>query len=130
MKFGYVIMYVPHVGQSLSFYEDAFGFSRGFLHDSGDYGELSTGETTLAFATHDLAAGNFPHGHVAASASDRPLGMQISFVTDDVAAAHTRAVTAGATELSGPVHKPWGQVVSYVRCPAGTLVEICSPVGG
>jgi hypothetical protein len=28
------------------------------------------------------------------------------------------------------LHKPWGQVVSYVRCPDGTLVEICSPVGG
>ena len=24
--------------------------------------------------------------------------------------------------------KPWGQIVSYVRCPDGTLVELCTPV--
>ena len=72
---------------------------------------------------------NFPEGHVAASSSAQPLGMQVSLVADDVPAAHTRALAAGAIELSGPVSKPWGQVVSYVRCPAGTLVEICSAVG-
>jgi hypothetical protein len=27
-----------------------------------------------------------------------------------------------------PLSKPWGQIVPYVRCPDGTLVEICSPV--
>lgn len=49
---------------------------------------------------------------------------------DDVAGAHARAIAAGASELSAPVSKPWGQVVSYVRCPDGTLVELCSPIGG
>ncbi|MFQ3593593.1 MAG: VOC family protein, partial [Gemmataceae bacterium] len=28
-----------------------------------------------------------------------------------------------------PVAKPWGQVVSYVRCPDGILVELCTPIG-
>jgi lactoylglutathione lyase len=51
-------------------------------------------------------------------------------VTDDLAAAHARALAAGATEMSPPVSKPWGQVVSYVRCPDGTLVELCTPVHG
>jgi lactoylglutathione lyase len=23
---------------------------------------------------------------------------------------------------------PWGQTVSYVRCPDGTLVELCTPM--
>ena len=54
----------------------------------------------------------------------------MAFVTDDVAAAHARAVAAGATEILSPEPKPWGQVVSYVRCPDGTLVELCSPMGG
>jgi len=129
MKLGYVIVYVPRVAESLAFFENAFGLSRRFLHESGAYGELSTGETTLAFAAHELAGMNFTQGHVAASSSAHPLGMQVSFVTDDVPAAHARAVAAGATELGGPASKPWGQVVSHVRCPAGTLVEICSPVG-
>jgi hypothetical protein len=56
--------------------------------------------------------------------------MELGLVTDDVATAHAQAIRHGAKELSAPVEKPWGQVVSYVRCPDGTLVELCTPVGG
>jgi len=97
MKFGYTIVYVPDVAQSLQFFEQAFGFTRKFLHESNTYGELATGETTLAFAAHELAESNFPQGHVAASASAKPLGMELGFVTDDVAGAHARAIAAGAS---------------------------------
>jgi len=130
MKFGYTIIYVPDVAASLTFFERAFGFSRRFLHESQTYGELDTGETTLSFAAHALGDMNFDSGHVEASSSPKPLGMEVAFVTDDVAAAHAQAVAAGATELSAPVAKPWGQVVSYLRCPDGTLVELCTPVQG
>jgi len=129
MKLGYTIIYVPSVEDSLRFFEQAFGFSRRFLHESGTYGELESGETTLAFAAHELASMNFNGGHVAASESEKPLGMELGLVTDDVAAAHSRALAAGATELAPPRAKPWGQIVSYVRCPDGALVELCSPVG-
>jgi uncharacterized glyoxalase superfamily protein PhnB len=114
----------------LTFFEDAFGLSRRFLHESGDYGELETGETTLAFASHELGKMTFPAGFVAASESSKPLGVEIALVTPSVVEAHAKALAAGATELKEPETKPWGQVVSYVRCPDGTLVEICSPVGG
>jgi catechol 2,3-dioxygenase-like lactoylglutathione lyase family enzyme len=130
MKFGYTIIYVPDVAASLAFFERAFGFRRRFLHESGTYGELETGATTLSFAAHELADANFSSGHVAASESARPLGMEVAFVTADVAAAHATAVRAGATELAAPQQRPWGQVVSYVRCPDGALVELCSPMGG
>lgn len=130
MKLGYTIIYVPHVAESLTFFEGAFGLPRRFLHESGDYGELETGETTLAFASHELGNTNFPAGFVAASESSKPLGVEIALVTPSVEQAHAKALAAGATELKEPEVKPWGQVVSYVRCPDGTLVEICSPVGG
>jgi len=130
MKFGYTIVYVPDVAASLSFFEQAFGFSTRFLHESKTYGELETGDTTLSFAAHELASMNFQTGHVEASSSPKPLGMEVGFVTDDVAAAHAKAVSLGATELSAPTAKPWGQVVSYLRCPDGTLVELCTPVHG
>jgi lactoylglutathione lyase len=94
MKLGYAIVYVPDVAASLLFFERAFGLPRKFLHEGGDYGELDTGATTLAFA------------------------------------AHARALAAGARELAVPVQKPWGQLVSYLRCPDGLLVELCTPVGG
>jgi lactoylglutathione lyase len=128
MKFGYTIIYVPDVAASLSFFEQAFGLPRRFLHESGDYGELATGETTLAFASHGLGTMNFPAGYIAASASKQPLGVEVAFVTDDVEKKHTAAIAAGAAELKAPEAKPWGQTVSYLRCPDGTLAELCTPV--
>ncbi len=128
MKFGYTIVYVPHVAQSLAFFEKAFGLSTRFLHESGDYGELATGETTLAFAAHALGDANFAGGHVEAHRSAQPLGFEIALVTDAIEEAHAKALAAGATEMAAPTTKPWGQQVSYVRCPDGILVELCTPV--
>lgn len=128
MKFAYTIIYVPDVAASLTFFENAFGMSRKFLHESGMYGELNTGETTLAFAAHEMGDMNFPAGHVAAHTSTQPLGIEIAFVTNDVNSAHVKALAAGAKELAAPTEKPWGQTVSYLRCPDGSLVELCSPI--
>ncbi|MCU1731841.1 MULTISPECIES: VOC family protein [unclassified Pseudomonas] len=129
MKLGYTIAYVADVPASLAFFENAFGLTPRFLHEGGDYGELDTGATTLAFASLELGEANFEGGVLAASESQRPLGMEIGLVTDEVAAAHARALAAGAVELTAPQTKPWGQTVSWVRCPAGILVELCTPVG-
>lgn len=38
----------------MEFYKKAFGFDVKFLHESKAYGELQTGETTLAFASHEM----------------------------------------------------------------------------
>ena len=127
MKFGYTIVYVPDVLASVEFFEKAFGIRRRFIHESG-YAEMDTGATALAFASHALGTSNLPGGYVKANQSDVPLGMEIALVAEDVAVAHARAMAAGAMSLKEPLLKPWGQTVSYVRCPDGTLVEICSPV--
>ncbi|AMS17362.1 Uncharacterized conserved protein PhnB, glyoxalase superfamily [Pseudomonas sp. NFPP07] len=128
MKFAYTIFYVPDVSTSLAFFNRAFGLPTRFLHESGTYGELETGATTLAFAAHELGEMNFSGGHVEAHSSARPLGMEIGLVCEDVHAAHQKALDAGASELSAPSEKPWGQTVSYVRCPDGLLVELCTAV--
>ena len=127
MKFGYTIVYVPDVHASVEFFEKAFGMKLRFVHESG-YAEMETGATALAFATHDLGASNLPSGYVKASNSKEPLGMEIALVTEDVHSAHAKAIAEGAVSIKEPLSKPWGQIVSYVRCPDGTLVEICSPV--
>lgn len=129
MKLGYVIVYVPSVHAALTFFETAFGFQRRFLDDSGDYGELETGAATLAFASHQLGEANLgAAGFVRANESERPLGMEIALVTADLEGAHGRALRNGATELSAPATKPWGQSVSYLRTPEGVLIELCTPV--
>lgn len=129
MKFGYTIVYVSDVAASLAFFEKAFGLSRRFLHESGGFGELETGATALAFAAHDTARANLGHDYLAGDASAQPLGIEIGLVTAEVEQACERALASGATLLSAPRRKPWGQTVAYVRCLDGTLVELCSPMG-
>lgn len=129
MKLGYTIIYVKDVPASLAFYGKAFGLRTRFLHDSLTYGELETGDTALAFASHELGQGNMPDGYVACDASPKPLGFEVALVTADVVQAHAKALEAGAIELKAPQAKPWGQTVSYVRCPDGSVVELCTPVG-
>jgi len=128
MKFAYAIVYVRNVAASLDFFERAFGLKRRFLHESGGYGELETGTTALGFAAHEVVRSNLG-AYAAADASALPLGVEVGLVTEDVAAACDRAVAAGATLLKAPTTKPWGQTVAYVRCPDGTLVELCTAVG-
>lgn len=130
MHFAYTIIYVPDVPASLAFYGKAFGFITRFLHESEQYGELDTGATVLAFAHEELAGQHWSGGVVSASRSAQPLGMEVAFTCDDVAAAHAHALKVGARELAAPELKPWGQTVSWLRCPDGSVVELCTPLAG
>jgi uncharacterized glyoxalase superfamily protein PhnB len=130
VKFGYAINYIANVELTLAFFAKAFEMKRRFITEEKDYGELETGETVLAFASHKLGQSNFSGGYIRANASDKPLGVEIALVTNDVEMLHQRALAHGAIELKFPVKKPWGQTVSYVRCPSGILIELCTPVRG
>ena len=127
MRFGYTILYVRDVAASLDFYERAFGQRRRLLHESGQYAELDTGSTTLAFASRELAAANLPDGASAGAEEDTPTAFEVCFVSDDVEGDYGRALEAGAKPVSAPQVKPWGQHVAYVRDPDGTLIELASP---
>lgn len=129
MKFGYTIIYVSSVAETIAFYEKAFGFKPRFLHESGQYGELETGSTALAFASLELAETNFGKAYTPISAKATPPGIELAFVTDNVPLAYQKAVDCGAIPLQGPVEKPWGQIVAYIRSTEGTLIELCSPMG-
>jgi catechol 2,3-dioxygenase-like lactoylglutathione lyase family enzyme len=130
VRFGYTILYVSDVAASLDFYERALGQHRRFVHESGQYAELETGETALAFAAHELAAANLPG--VYRPERRRPGGQavfEVCFVTTDVQGAFDRAIMEGAEAVTPPQTKPWGQDVAYVRDPDGYLVELASPAG-
>lgn len=126
MKFGYTILYVEDVRKTLSFYEQAFGFKTRFLHESGDFGELETGATALAFSSRRLMTelGKNPQ----APAVGAPC-FEIAFTTDDVSSVLDRAVGLGATLIQKPEQMPWGQTVAYAADLDGFLVEICTPMG-
>jgi catechol 2,3-dioxygenase-like lactoylglutathione lyase family enzyme len=128
MKLGYTILYVPDVAQAVAFYQAAFDLPCRFVTPEGDYAEMETGATTLSFASETLAASH--EFDFAPNRADRPpAGIEICLLTDDVPAAHAKAVAAGAISLAPPKSKPWGQVVSYLRDQNGILVELATPMG-
>jgi uncharacterized glyoxalase superfamily protein PhnB len=128
VKFSYTILYVHNVAQTVAFYEQAFGLKPRFLDDSGQYAEMETQTTTLAFAANNLAKSNLPEGFQVNSLSSLPAGIEVGFVIDDVAAAFQKAVETGAAVVVEPKVKPWGQTVAYVRDLDGVLVSINSPM--
>jgi lactoylglutathione lyase len=126
VKLGYAILYVSDVTKSITFYEKAFGFERKFITPENDYGELETGQTTMAFASTKLASSNLKES----SLNQKPFATELGLVTDQVDETVKQAVQNGATILEEPKQKPWGQTVAYIRDLDGFLLEICSPING
>lgn len=130
MKLGYAILYVESVAETVDFYEAAFGFERGMMTPTNEYGEMQTGDTKLAFAANSfvktLTTVSFETAHPKKAAPP----MELGFVTDKVETAFAKAVSAGAVVVKSPEKKPWGQLVGYVRDNNGFLIEICSPMAG
>ena len=126
MQLAYTILYVENVEQTLNFYEAAFNLKRKMLHESGDYGELDTGPTTLSFSSLKLMKdiGKNPSTPQKGNPS-----FEIAFTTKDVEEALKTAIAKGAELVQNPMEMPWGQTTAYVNDPNGFLVEICISVG-
>ena len=128
MKFAYTILYVENVTETIEFYEKAFGFSRKFITPENDYGELISGETTIAFASTELGNSNLKNGFENISNSKKPFGVELAFTTENIETDFQNAINSGATEFEALTEKPWGQKVGYVRDNNGFLIEICTPI--
>ena len=126
MQLGYTILYVADVPATLTFYEAAFGLKTRFLHESGDYGELETGSTALAFSAHSLMQQLGKNPRVANAHAP---SFEIALCTPDVPAALARAIAAGAKAMRPVEVMPWGQTIAYVADTNGFLVELCTPMG-
>lgn len=126
MQLAYTILYVENVAASLAFYSAAFGLERKFLHESGDFGELATGTTTLAFSSRQLMRSLGKNPQLARP--ETPC-FEIALSTPDVPDAYAQALQAGAKAVQAPEQMPWGQTVAYVADPDGFLVELCTPMG-
>lgn len=125
MKFKYTILYVDNVSETLAFYENAFGLERKMLHESGEYGELFTGNTTLSFSSINLLK---QLGKKPIRPNSNGPTFEIAFETNDVKAALSKACEAGAVLVQDAEDMPWGQTTAYVTDNNGFLVEICTPV--
>jgi lactoylglutathione lyase len=125
LTFKYTILYVKNVIETLTFFEAAFGFKQAMLHESGDYAELDTGNTTLSFSSIALMTtmGKNP-GKVDSTSPT----FELAFQTEDVAGALTKAIEAGATLVQNVEEMPWGQSTAYVTDNNGFLIELCTPI--
>lgn len=127
MQLGYTILYVDDVPAAVDFYERAFGLARKFVAEGGDFAELNTGATSLAFCANALLRemGKSPGRPDSAAPC-----FEIAFVTPDVVGAVQRALDAGGRLLQAPETMSWGQTVAYVADLNGFVVELCTPMGG
>ena len=128
MKYAYTIIYVENVIETIEFYEKAFGFSRKFMTPENDYGELISGETTISFASIALGKSNFKKEFRRITNSDKPIGVELAFTTENIEVDFLKAISFGATEFEPLTEKPWGQTVGYVLDNNGFLIEICTPI--
>ena len=112
MKYGYTIIYVESVKETITFYERAFGFQQKFITPENDYGELVSGETTIAFASLTLGNTNLRNGYIPSSSQNnsdesKPFGVEMAFVTEDIEVDFKKAIDVGAIEYEPVVEKPW-----------------------
>ncbi len=82
--------------------------------------------STLAFVSEEMIESS--HSFRPNRTTEKPSGVEVCLVTNQVQQQFDKAVEAGAIPVVKPAQKPWGQLVSYVRDNNGCLVEICSPV--
>ncbi|MEO0376472.1 MAG: VOC family protein [Cyanobacteria bacterium P01_A01_bin.17] len=127
MKFKYTILYVEDVSATIEFFEAAFSCQKAMIHESGDYGELATGDTKLAFSSLKLMD---QLGKSPATASPTGPTFELAFETEDVSKALQQAIDAGAKLVQDLEEMPWGQTTAYVCEPNGFLIEICTPIVG
>ncbi|SDR22214.1 VOC family protein [Pseudovibrio sp. Tun.PSC04-5.I4] len=125
MHFKYVILYVESPRDTIDFFCKAFDVTPGMITQEGDFGEVNTGETTLAFSSLKLME---DLGKSPARADAKNPCFEIAFLTDDVAGGLAKALKAGAGLVQDVKQEEWGQTTSYVTDTNGFLIEICSPV--
>lgn len=128
LTLGWVIVYVDDPPAAAEFYERTFGMRVEFSVPSGEYAQLDTGSTKLAFAAYSLGEHNFEGGVRRAGVDGQPANVELTLVHEDVDGAFAHALEAGCTALAAPQDKPQGQRVAYVRDPFGTLVELATPL--
>jgi lactoylglutathione lyase len=130
LTLGAAVIYVDEGAKAvLDFYTQAFGLTLRFYDATFDFGELETGTSAIAVASH--RAGAFMVGERYPPVSHpRPVNVELALLTINVPAAFNRAVAAGCLPLCEPKTMPWGQTVAYVTSIEGTLVGLLTPPSG
>ena len=93
------------------------------MMDENDYGEFISGETTITLASFELGNLNFKTGLEKITNSKRPIGIELTFITETIEADFQQAIRIGATEFAPLIEKPWGQKVGCLRDNNGLFIK-------
>ena len=110
------------VAGTAQFYQDLLGMTR--AADFGwfiilTHGNVPGYELGILDRTHDTIPDGVPL---------HPAGTILTFVVDDVEAIHRRAAVLQVNILQAPTDLPYGQRRLMLRDPAGTAVDVSSPI--
>jgi predicted enzyme related to lactoylglutathione lyase len=111
-----------NVAQTAQFYQDLLGMKR-----AGDFG-------WFIVLSHDDMPGfemgvlKQDHETIPPEVSSRPAGAILTFVVDDVEAMYRQATAMKADIIQEPTDLPYGQRRLMLRDPAGTVVDVSSPI--
>lgn len=120
----YVIIIVEDLDRSLGFYRDVLGLTLG--HRAGDYAQFNTGATRLSLYTRRAMVDTL--GVEIEPAPKSAPGFELGFKVDDVDAAYADLVNHGATPMTPPTSRAWGQRTAYLRDPDGHLIELAQAI--
>jgi predicted RNase H-like nuclease/predicted enzyme related to lactoylglutathione lyase len=107
----FVALHVRDFAASAWFYREAFGV------------EFHRGQGAEPHAEVSWREGAYLHLALFPAEPDRTQNVEIGFHVDDLDAAHTQAVAAGAKVVREPRNASWGRTAAY-RDPDGNLVTL------
>jgi len=96
----YLILYVSDVKKSCEWYSQLFGF-KPRAHHTGEWTELDTGATTLAFKHADHSEAQHKQAHSCGTAGP-------GFLVKNLEEFHKRALSKGIKCVQEPLHQEWG----------------------
>jgi predicted enzyme related to lactoylglutathione lyase len=110
------------VARTAQFYQDLLGMKR--ADDFGWFIVLSHDDMPV------FEMGVLAHDHetVPSGVSGQPAGAVLTFVVNDVEATYRQATAIKAEIMQQPTDLPYGQRRLMLRDPAGTAVDISSPI--
>ncbi len=120
----HLVLVVDDIEVSTRFWRDVIGAE--FDHQSGDYSQFRIGEVRLGLFQVDAMAATL--GREIQHPAPGAAGFELGFQVDDVDATYDELVAAGATPITPPDDRPWGQRTAYVADPDGYLIELVRPL--